>query len=340
MPLAAQISLSAEISHQLKIKADKVKTELENAYPAELCNVVLDKLHTLLTDLRLPSDRKGLAIFVSPIFQKMVYLRNAVQERIVIDESFEIRDLVADEQEAVHCLLLTLNGTNAQLFLVEADVIKPIDEVAPFSIDEVTGDTPQRVANFSDPKQRKQLLADKFLYHVDKQLDQVLTRYAVPLMVLTTEKLAGHYKKLTRHSDLIIGYATGYQEHATLTDCRRLIQPQLNEWKLQLENQLLDRVSAAADAHILITGIEQIWKACHAYKSGSLVVERNFRFEAKHGASPEVIESSDGQEKHLFTIKDAVDDLIETVIKNHGKVAFTADDSLLRYGRMALISDY
>src|SRR5687768_1593738 len=108
MPLNARVNLKKEISYSLKTAVDKVEKSLLKVYPDEISNVVVNKLRTVIKNLRFDTDKKSIAIFVSPIFEKIIYLDVPVEEKIVIDESFEIRDLIYSKKRMHKYLVLLL----------------------------------------------------------------------------------------------------------------------------------------------------------------------------------------------------------------------------------------
>ena len=94
LPFDPKMGLKAEIAHALELAADQVSRELRDQYPEELSNLVNAKLRRLIRDLNFNTHKKSVAIYVSPVFEKVLYLDVPVEERVIVDESFEIRDLV------------------------------------------------------------------------------------------------------------------------------------------------------------------------------------------------------------------------------------------------------
>ncbi|MBK8496376.1 MAG: hypothetical protein IPL50_16265 [Chitinophagaceae bacterium] len=58
----------------------------------------------------------------------------------------------------------------------------------PGSAEAFNNDIPERTANFSDISDRKEILLQKFLHHIDNTLDIILKAYPLPLFILATEK--------------------------------------------------------------------------------------------------------------------------------------------------------
>ena len=94
MPFETKVKRRNELIYSLKITADKVEKELEQSYPAEISLLVMQKLRQVISNLKVDVLKKSIAIYVSPVFEKVIYLDMTVEEKIIIDESFEIRDLI------------------------------------------------------------------------------------------------------------------------------------------------------------------------------------------------------------------------------------------------------
>lgn len=340
LPLKANISMTEEMAHVFKIAADKAETELIKHYPQEQCTLIMDKLRSVFSGMVIPPKKKGLAVYISPVFQKAIFLTVPVQEKIQVDESFEIRDLLNDKKQQNRFLLLTFNGARAKLYLADPAGLVSLPSNIQLSIEQFVNDAPEKVGNFSDAKERKRILEDKFLRHVDAELGNILLSHNLPVLVLATEKTIGHYKKITRHSEVIFAYGRGYREELTLTELTDLIAPHLNAWKLKRETRLLERLDEAASRKLLTSGIKDVWQQVATGAYGLLIVEQNYRFAAQRGANPETIEAISEPYNDFSYLRDAVDDAIETLLKNGGDVAFVADDRLAHYDHIALIRDY
>ena len=97
--------------------ADKVEQELLENYPDEMGFLVMHKLRAIIKNLNFNTHKKSIAIYVSPVFEKVLYLDIAVEEKIIIDESFEIRDLVYSKKQLHKYLVLLLSGKESRMYL-------------------------------------------------------------------------------------------------------------------------------------------------------------------------------------------------------------------------------
>jgi hypothetical protein len=339
-PLEAQISLKTEMAHTLKIVADKAERELRQYYPDDQCELIMQKLQTLIANLDIPVKKKGIAIYVSPIFEKVFYLDCPVTEKLIVDESFEIRDLLYSAKQDIEFLLLILSGKEVRLFLGDLTTLNVLPLHIPESIYAYVTDSPERVANFSDITEHKQITIDKFLRHIDDELGKVIKEHKLPVLITGTQGILGEFKKITRNTASVMDYLEGNYESSTIAELTELISPYLDYWKIRVQMELLGRLEEAAGQHLLAKGIMEVWQAAHEGKGKLLVVEKNYRFAAQRGAEPGMIEALTEPYNHFSYIRDVVDDVLEKVLESGGNVEFIEDDVLIGFDHIALIKYY
>ena len=71
MPFEPKMGLKKELANSLKIAADKVEQMLLNDYPRDIAALVMKKLRTIIRDLNFNTHKKSIAIYVSPVFEKL-----------------------------------------------------------------------------------------------------------------------------------------------------------------------------------------------------------------------------------------------------------------------------
>lgn len=340
LPLEAQISLKTEMSHKFKIVTDKAERELHQYYPEEQCRPVLEKLRQIIANLDFPSKKRGIAIYVSALFEKVCYLDSPVEEKLIVDESFEIRDLLYSAKQDIKFILLILSGLESKVFLGDTTGLTPLLSNIPDAIYTYVTDTPERVGNFTDMVEHKQIVVSKFLHHIDEELGNVINERHLPVMILGAEKILGHFRKLCKHTASVMAFVAGNYENATVAELTDLIDPYITAWKIRSQNDLPKRLEDATSQNLLATGIRQVWQDAYSGKGKLLIVEKNYRFAAQHGAESGIIEGATEPYDHFAYIRDAVDDVMEKVLSNGGDVEFTEDGTLEQFEHIALIKYY
>lgn len=340
LPFEPKMNLKTELSYSLKMAVKKVEEELEEYYPGELAAQVMKKLNTLVKNLDFHTYKKSIALFVSPVFEKVLYLDVPVEEKIIIDETFEIRDLVYCKKQVHKYLVLQLSGKESRMYLGNTNALVRIISDRPEHIEAYRNDVAERTANFSDTAERKEIVLTKFLQHIDQSLDIVLRAYQLPLFVMGTDRIVGHFKQITRHEKSIVETIRGNYEESSPAALRAVLAPYINNWKKVREKDLLNQIDEAAGRKKLAVGMKSVWQEASHKKGQLLLVEKNYMFPAQLGAKPDMIEKIEEPYNHFAHIRDAVDDVIERVLDNGGDVEFVDEGVLDPYEKIVLIKYY
>jgi len=340
VPFEPKMSLKSEITHSLKIAADKVERELLESYPNELAVPVLEKLRAIIKNLNFNTHKKSIAIYVSPVFEKVLYLDIAVEEKIIIDESFEIRDLVYSKKQLHKYLVLLLDAKESRIYLGNTTTFVRIASNTPESVYAYVNEVPERVSNFSDVQQRREIIMDKFLHHIDNGLNLMLNAYKLPLFVVGPAKMIGHFKSLTKHEGSVIEYIEGDYNQSTFEELKAVLQPHISDWKKVKQKELMNLLQEAMGKGKLVSGMNDVWYEAMHKKGKLLIVEKNYMYAAEHAEREDVIYKATEPYNKFSYIKDAVDDVIEKVLESGGDVEFVDEGVLAGYDHIALIQYY
>lgn len=339
MPFEPKMNPKTEISQALKVAADKVEREVRNDYPAEMADLVVHKLKTIYKTLNFNTHKKSIAIYVSPVFEKVLYLDIAVEEKIIVDESFEIRDLVFSKKQLHKYLVLVLTEKEYRVYLGNSDSFVRIVSNTPESVYAYINEVPEKVANFTDENDRKEIIMDKFLRHIDNSLGIILNAYHLPLFVIGTERISGHFNKLTRHSASVIDYIHGSYGDASIEELKKVLKPHVSDWEKLMQKDILNQIEDAKNQKRLATGIHAVWHEASGQKGMLLVIEKGYMYPAMQDTNQEIYPPSEPYNKFSY-IKDAVDDVIEKVLESGGDVEFVDQGLLEGYERIVLVKYY
>lgn len=340
MPFEPKMSAKAELTHALKMAVDKVEKQLTSDYPQELAQLVTRKLLAIINTLNFNTHKKSIAIYVSPVFEKVLYLDIQVEEKIILDKTFEIRDLVYSKKQLHKYIVLLLSGRDCRMYLGNTNTFVRIVSNTPETIYAYANDIPGRIANFSDISERKEVMMDKFLHHIDNTLSIVLEAYHLPLFVLGTKKMTGHFKSISRNEKKVVGYIHGNYTESTEEELKDVLRPHIADWQKVMQKDVLNQLEEAANHKKLAIGMRDVWKDAMNHKGRLLVVEKNYMYAAQQGDSPDDIQEAIEPYNKFSNIKDAVDDVIEKVLTNGGDVEFVDADVLKDYQHIALVTFY
>ena len=340
MPFEPKMKDKSELTKRLKFAYDQIKKEVQHNYNDELAELVLSKLRKQVENINYSTFKKTVALFVSPVFEKVLYLDIPVEEKIIIDESFEIRDLVLAKKEEKQFLLVSVTAKATKIYLVDQGRFTIIKvDVAEYA-KTMKYDLPERVANFSDPAQQKEFNLKKFLHYSDKGLHGLLKSYPLPVLVMGSQKVLGYFKSLTRNIKNIVGYIPGNYSELPSAELAKIIEPAILDWKKIQMKLIFQKMEDAAGAGKLVSGIKEVWKQVNNSRGKLLIVEKNFRVSAEQGSDKsEILELSKPYNDFSY-IRDAVDDMIEKMLEMGADVEFVETDTLKEYGRIVLIQYY
>lgn len=338
LPFEPKMAARQELQQHLRSVAARVKQQLTADWPEETVDTVMKKLNTLVSGLDYNSYRRSLAIFVSPVMEKVIYLSVTVTEKIIIDRSFQIRDVVYNKIEQHKFLLLLLSANTARLYLGDNDKLIRVVCDLPQDIHAFENDIAERVSNFSDPAARKETVLHKFIHHVDNSLGLILDAYPLPLLVAGTDKLLGYFKMGSQHAARVVSFIKENLMEQSEYELLRVVAPHLSDWHKTKQQDLLLQIDQAKSTGKLVSGIKEVWKAANRSNNRLLVLEKSFSYPADQlNADTIAPHTPIGQKLH---VTDAVDDIIEKVLLKGGDVEIVDDGLLSQYGRLVLVRYY
>jgi Bacterial archaeo-eukaryotic release factor family 3 len=258
LPFEPKMSIKAELEHRLKIALGKAEKKLVFNYPSEKAMPVINKLRQVIRGLNFNTHQKRIAIFVSPLIERVFYLDVAVEEKIVDDESFEIRDLIYSKKQNIQYLILLLSSESSEMYLGNCSSFVLIKSNTPQNVYTYERDMPEKVTRFSDQHKHKETLTHKFVHHMDEGLSLILNAYPLPLFVLVPEKAIGHFKKITKNMKSIVEYIYGNFDNSTEPEIRQIMKPYVADWKKITQQHTLQKTTTAMSENKLVHGINKV----------------------------------------------------------------------------------
>ena len=337
LPFEPKMSEKNELEYRLQRVIVKVQREIKGKYSEKSVMYVLDKLQSIISKLDFSTYKKSIALFVSPQTEKIYYLDIDVEEKVIIDSAFEIRNLVNYKKDFHSFLLLVISAARSRIYMGSTQQFLRISSVASEQLNEIRNDIPNQLTNYAEPTRRKENMLDKFLREVDSSLDIILQAYSLPLFVMGTYRAAVHFKKITRHYDHIMGFISGNADEANEQIIRKAVTPYIVDWKKVKQEDLLHQLDKAKEMNKLATGIPDVLKEACSKKGRLLVVEHNYSCNTwkVKGMQNNLLEKEVNDTP--FLIEDVVDDIIEKVLESGGDVEFVEDGLLKSYMHIGLI---
>ncbi len=338
LPIESKVSPSTTLLHKLKTVVDKVEHEFAAKYSKEVGYAVMERLRSIIARTKVDAHKKGIAIFVSQGFEKVLFLDLPVKERVIVNGTFEIRDLVQNCNLGNRYLILLLSGWQFKLYRGSTHEFLKIVSAIPQSIHTYKRDSGDEPVGPTVAATRKEILMDKFLHQVDKEIGRLIALDHLPVFVLGTIRMLDHFKKITKNSASIVVYISGNYDESSFSQLKEALEPYLAIWRNDRQKQLLALLDHAAGQRKLAVGIEEVWYAALNKKGQKLVVENGFVYPVQLEASTREIVKNDRGDQETLYLPDAVDDIIGNVISNDGDIHFTEHDTLDKYEHIALVT--
>lgn len=340
LPFQVKVNPEVELALSLKSVFSQAEKILKENYPDEVVSRIMFNLRNLVPDIKPDLRKKSIALFASLVYTKVVFLDVPVEEHIFVGENYEVRDLIYSRKELDKFLVLLISSKQSKLMLGDSTTLIKLNAGLPESIHETIWDIANRMVNYSDSAKKKEVVLHKYLHKIDDALEPILSNVNFPVFVVGTERVLGHFDKLTRHGQSVVSFIRGNFEEATPHQLNEIIQPYLQEWKAKKQQQLLAMLDAAAGQKKLSCGIRDVWREAEKKNSRLLVVEKNYMISAEHGATPDVIFPTEAPLHQVMPIQDAVDDVIEKVVQSGGDVEFVDPGLLKHCNHIALVQYY
>ncbi len=339
LPTSTKYRQYRQDEEKLKLIINEVEDKIFQQFPASIAAPLIGKLFKLYQEVDFSHLSEGLAIYVSREQAEIFNLSFPVKEKVIIDKSFEIRDLLYETKHSHDYLVLLLGSKGNKLFKGFNRSIEGIEfKDAPKNAKEWEIDLHSKVGNFSDAKVVKDITLEKYLRDIDRCLSLELTNRDCPVIICGVERIIHKFKNITKNNNSILGYVEGNFEHSTLPAIAKNVAPILEKKIVSDEMESLALLDQAVGKNTYASGIRDVWKAAVEKRGRLLLVEKDYSCAAEYGKDKYTLNTDDVNKDSLNYIKDAVDDLIEVVMKYGGDVVFVDDNKLIDHHHIALIT--
>ncbi len=336
---------------EIKKAIKETKEYLLHNYKTEEVNSLINSIDELYNQIDFIHVDFGIGFFVSSGVQQLVHFSFPVTNKIIVGNSFEVRDLLYEMNYALPYYLLLLTEKNARLFEGRLNKLTEVkDNNFPQEyIEEYIYEHSVRGTSYSGHAFTKDFEKDKSVMEeirysqFFKKVDALLDNYALhnkSLLLASVSKELSSFKKVSKHADKIAAKIEG---NFTYNDLLDLENKAWEKYKKVIDGKkvlLLKDYEEKIGTGLGIEGVEEVWKAAKAGRGYKLLVEKDFKragFIANEDDSRLYLAPPKSEHKILT---DAVDDLIETVVEKNGEIVFMENDMLWNHHHIALITRY
>lgn len=330
---------------RVKNQIKKVREKLEQNYDKRLAQGLLERLKQIADEVDYEHVNKGLGIFISPDKEKVLHLPFEPNEKGVVDQNFVVRDLVFAHNRTVKYWVLSLSEAPTRLFEgVGNELTEIIDDELPthYMGPDQIGFFDPRKAQKPDFDQVKDEYVRKYFRNVDDLIAKHIQGTGMPVILVGIKKYINFFKEVAKTGSMVVNEVEGNYVNKSANELSDLVWPVIEEEKKKERDQALKDLEEAIGQHRYTAGLQSAWELAQSGRIETLLVERNFYHSAYLSPDKNTIYLDDTavEDQSLLKMHDAVDDVVEKVVGNGGRVYFYRDDRLKDHGRIAAITRF
>lgn len=332
---------------KLKGLLRKAEDYLAVKYPEKISEPLVGKVREVAGGVDFFHVRsEGLGIFVSENHAEVVHFPFPVKERVVVTDNFETRDKVMAETFQLAYLVLCLNERSIRLFKGKGMTLEEVTDInfPTEFIDQYMEPKPSRGSSYGNSLKGthdKSFIEEErftsFLRLIDKKLGVYLN--GSKLILSGGKKNIADFEKISDHSTRVIAKVAGNHDYDNIKKFQALVWKQVKNFLKQEDEKVLAQFKEAYGTGMAAWGIEKVWQAAQEGKGLTLLVEKDFSHPAFHGENKYKLlhgRPNAGQK----IVMDAVDDVIEIVLKKGGSVVFLENGQMEDFNKIGLLLRY
>jgi hypothetical protein len=315
---------------------DEANDLVRSSHPGPTASAIEARLDHVAEHLDLTHPGDGLAVYVSADEEHVVHTPFPVSEQLTIEDAFATRQLLVGLARSPTVRVLVLSEHGTRLFedhqgqLVEIHGVGfPITGTPPHEQNAPHRDLPIHEASEAEEH--------RVAYRVvDGALDRLPRPDAIGIVVVGAEREVAYFDEVSRHGRRVIGRVHGDHARSSPDQIERAVRPAIAAHVAELEERAVHEVVEGVGTGRVVTDFPTLWKAAGEGRGHRLVVEDDYSFplHLTDGFTPG--EQADAR----WTLDDAVDELIEMVVRAGGEVDFVRPGRLDAVGGIGLIVRY
>lgn len=319
-------AMSTTAVARLEQLVDDATRRVRSEFGASVAASLRDDLLHLVDDAKERPTRAAVALYVSGVHLSAWSLPEPVVDRAVVDPTFATRDLVRSLHRTPRHVVLVLTEREARLFDGAGDTLLP-PFASPFPLVDRTPRRHTRTGGGPAKGAEQDRRADTFLRTVDRALGTYLSLHPAPLILVGAGRTLTRFTRTSSNLGRLAGSVEGSHARTPLPTLSRLIRPVLQHYLRSREAEALTLLDRRTKAGAVAVGMPAVWLAARAERPEMLAVEETLFYPARVSRDGDLITPADDLE-HPDVIDDAVDEVIETVLRRGGWVALVQDGAL------------
>lgn len=305
---------------------------------------LLDKRHAkkLMGRLNALADRidhshnlESLILFVNDELAEYVKLPIEVTDRAVVDKTFATRELIRGIHRQAEYYILVISRDQARLIEAGNDrLIKENDSPFPLTNNSffATDKLSLSMAKGTDN------LIEEFFNQVDKVFQEQTRDNPLPVILVTEERNRFHYEKVTDRNRLI-GHLNQNRDNEKAQNIVKEAWKIVREVNEERINSRKKELLTAVTGQNFLSDLNDIWRAVNEGRGRTVFASQDY-FQPARIENGRVIPVDDLPVGTPGFVDDFVDEIIEINMKHGGDAVFLADNQMVKFGGIALVTRY
>jgi len=253
-PFDPKMTPRHDLENTIKGLLERAERQLLAIHSAEDALPVVFKLRQLLRGLDYSTHRRSIAIFASEQLGKICYMDTEVEQRLVVDEPFRIRDLATAKKKEKEYLVMTLDRHQSRTFLGRDRQLRLIKS-----------NTPQSISS------------NRFANQMDLGLGSVLKVYPLPVFVTGPDAVLDFFGRITQHKEHIADFIANNSPDLTEHQLLEMLTPHLASWEHLRQRTILQQMEKALTAGKLVCGLDNVKRTASSKNNRLLVIPADGR---------------------------------------------------------------
>ena len=323
----------------LKNLAQQASERLLGEFKKREIKGLLEKLDQMVLEVDHRNTLDGLKLFLSAEYANIRYLPFTLDERVVIQDTFFTRDLVFAMNRTPRYWVLALSEKPTRLYEGTRDSLVEVKEAGFPMVHTGPGGASALPSGFGVNRSAyRDEYHRQFFRKVDSALRPFMLDDPLPLVVVGVDRYLSFFNEVSAHTDSILATLTGSHDKTSLSNLADLVWPVVKESLAEERKQVLDELGQAVGEQKSASTVGEVWLMANQGRGRKLIVEEDFHYPARLDEKGILHPADDPTAEDV--IHDAVDEIIEIVLRKGGKVVFEDNGTLEKHGRIALILRY
>jgi len=334
----------------IKKYTEKARRLVVENFGKNIGGPILEKLADIVDNLDFDHSQEGIGLFISQSTQQVIRFPFPVESKIMVGESFEIRDVLYKSGLGLPYYVLVLTEKGARLFGGHvAELLEIKDQHFPenYHDDYIYEKSFQSASNAGathvksmekDKSILEEIRLKNFFHHIDQRLQSYILP-SIPLFVFGTVEILGWFKEVSKHKTNIKGTVNGSYGTASISQIAPLAWTQMHSFLQDSHHGYLKEFEESIGQGKGTSGLQTIWNAVREGRGRKLLVEKDYRCPGfvAHDSDALFLHQPNVPHRNL---PDVVDDIIEKMIEKNGEVILVDNGQLEDYDHMVLITRY